>query len=134
MVTAKMTLKHLPHPKRILNETGLRAKKSLGQNFLTNRGVLEKILFALDLTPQTNVIEVGPGLGHLTALLAQRSKNVFGIERDPQLIECGQHTLSQWPHVELINADGASFDYSGLIEGCDGPWCVASNPPFPSGC
>ena len=59
------------HPKEILNRYSLERKKSLGQNFLFDENVLWRIVDAADIGPDDHVLEIGPGLGALTKLLAQ---------------------------------------------------------------
>ena len=54
----------------IMNSYGLRVKKSLGQNFLTDQNVLHNIVFTADISQNDNVIEIGPGIGALTEYLA----------------------------------------------------------------
>ena len=64
----------------------IRAIKSLGQNFLKDPHYLNRIADAAQVGPDDQVLEIGPGLGHLTAVLAQRARKVLAIEVDDRLI------------------------------------------------
>jgi len=90
---------------RVLSETGFRIKKHLGQNFLNDRNILEKIVKSASITPQTGVIEVGPGLGSLTSLLADAAKAVLAYEIDPELVPILSKSLADATNVTVVNAD-----------------------------
>ena len=64
----------------------IRAKKSLGQNFLKDPHYLNRIADAAQIGPGDHVLEIGPGLGHLTTVLTQRAQKVLAIEVDDRLI------------------------------------------------
>lgn len=89
----------------ILNQYHLSAKKSLGQNFLTDLNVLNNIVEAANLGPNDNVIEIGPGIGGLTELLAQHAKSVLAFEIDDQLISVLADTLAPYGNVTVLNQD-----------------------------
>ncbi len=90
---------------RVLSESGFRIKKHLGQNFLTDKNILDKIVKAAGVTPQTGVIEVGPGLGSLTIPLAAAAKTVLAYEIDAELVPILAETLKMSPNVILLNRD-----------------------------
>ena len=69
-----------PSTREILQRHGLRAKKSWGQNFLIDSGILKKIAAAAELTPSDTVVEVGPGLGVLTETLVEQAGKVIAID------------------------------------------------------
>ena len=89
-----------------LRETAFRPKKSLGQNFLIHERVIDAILRLLDLRPNDQVVEIGPGLGFLTRRLLEAAGKVWAIEVDGALVErlrqCG---LAADPKLELIHGD-----------------------------
>ncbi|WP_282802458.1 16S rRNA (adenine(1518)-N(6)/adenine(1519)-N(6))-dimethyltransferase RsmA [Secundilactobacillus kimchicus] len=89
----------------IINRYGLSAKKSLGQNFLTDPNVLQHIVSAAELSEQDNVIEIGPGIGALTEFLAKNSHQVLAFEIDQNLIPVLDETLSQYDNVKILNQD-----------------------------
>ncbi len=105
---------------------GIRAKKSLGQNFLRDPHYLGKIADAAKIGPDDNVLEIGPGLGHLTKVLAQRSRRVLAIEIDDRLIPLLQKDFEDISNIELIHADALEYDYEAL----DGRWQVVANLPY----
>jgi len=99
--------------RKILAEHGLHPKKNLGQNFLTDGHVLDKIVAAASVTPDDLVIEVGPGLGVLTAELARAAKKVVAIEIDTNLADILRDTVA--PNVEIINQDILKTDLGEII-------------------
>ncbi len=83
----------------------LPAKKSLGQNFLVNPHIIDKIVSAAKLTKEDTVLEVGPGTGILTRKLAEKAGRVIAIEKDRRLIESLKETFKNSGNVEIIEAD-----------------------------
>ena len=83
----------------------LKLKKSLGQNFLRDEKVLEKIINLANLQLDDFVIEIGPGEGVLTEKLAQKAGRVLAIEIDQNLIQVLEKKFSNEKNVEMINAD-----------------------------
>ena len=73
--------------KKILKEKNIKVLKSLGQNFLVDKNILNKIIQAAELNENDIVIEVGPGLGVLTKELSEKCKQVIAIEKDKKLVE-----------------------------------------------
>ena len=69
----------------VLEQHGLMTKKALGQHFLINDGVVQRICDLAELTDEDRVVEVGPGIGTLSVALLQRSGGVVAIERDTDL-------------------------------------------------
>lgn len=89
-----------------------RAKKHLGQNFLTDPHVLEHIAAALDLSPADSVLEIGPGLGFLTRLLTDSGAAVTAVELDASCLE--QLSRLHLPGLSIVHADILQFDL-GLL-------------------
>lgn len=96
--------------KEILKQYGFALKKSLGQNFLTEPNILRNIVAAAELSEETNVIEVGPGIGALTEHLARSAKQVLAFEIDGRLVEVLADTLSPYDNVTIINEDVLKAD------------------------
>jgi len=88
-----------------LHRLGARARKGLGQHFLVDRGVLEKIVSAAGLASTDTVIEVGPGLGILTEELVKRAGKVIAIEVDPKLAASLKKRVSNSPNLTVLNAN-----------------------------
>lgn len=85
------------------------AKKHLGQNFLTDEFVLEKIIQAADIKPTDTIIEVGPGPGILTQALAPLCSKVIVIEKDPKMITILKETIKDIPNIEIHHDDILKF-------------------------
>lgn len=81
----------------VLDRFGLSTKKSLGQHFLINDGVVERICNLAELSHTDRVVEVGPGIGTLTEALLKRSGEVVSIERDTDLIEVLKRPVRLFP-------------------------------------
>ena len=106
----------LSQTKAILRRFDLRAKKALGQHFLVDGAVLETIVTAAGLTPADTVIEVGPGLGILTAELARRAGWVIAIELDNRLAAVLRKTLP-YDNVVILNEDVLGTAPAALLQG-----------------
>jgi 16S rRNA (adenine1518-N6/adenine1519-N6)-dimethyltransferase len=104
----------------------IRPKKSLGQNFLTDPHYLRKIVDAAHVGPQDQVVEIGPGMGHLTAELASRAGKLVIIELDDRLIPHLRGEYGSAANVEIVHADALAYDYSLLT----GTWKVVANLPY----
>jgi 16S rRNA (adenine1518-N6/adenine1519-N6)-dimethyltransferase len=89
----------------LLKKEKLWTQKKLGQNFLVNPEVLQKIIASAELTVKDYVVEVGPGLGILTTELAQTAKKVTAIELDRHLIPPLKKNLAGFDNVEIKNQD-----------------------------
>jgi 16S rRNA (adenine1518-N6/adenine1519-N6)-dimethyltransferase len=84
----------LSQMKQLLAERGLRLTKSLGQNFLHDANQLRRIVAAAELKPDDKVLEIGPGLGPLTALLVEQAGEVLAIEKDARLADLLEQRLA----------------------------------------
>ena len=91
--------------KEILAKHGFSVKKSLGQNFIVDANILVNIVAAAGLDKDTNVVEVGPGIGALTEHLARASKEVVAFEIDDRLLPVLADTLSPYDNVEIVHTD-----------------------------
>ena len=104
-----------------------RAKKSLGQNFLINPGVLDKIVTAAELDKNDIVIEIGPGKGVLTEKLAKEAGQVIAVEKDRRLIEELKEKFKN-ANVEIIEEDILKLDIGKLLE--NSRYKVIGNIPY----
>ena len=99
-----------------LRDSGFRARKSLGQNFLIHERVIESILRLLALAPDDEVLEIGPGLGFLTRRLVQSARNVWAVEIDDFLAQrLAQGPLAQIPAFHLIHGDILAVSPDGFL-------------------
>lgn len=101
------------------------AGRRLGQHFLFNPSLLEKIVDAAGLVPSDTVVEVGPGPGRLTRVLAQRVRRVIAIELDAALHERLRREMADAGNVELVHADALLFPYEDI-----GEFKVVANIPY----
>jgi 16S rRNA (adenine1518-N6/adenine1519-N6)-dimethyltransferase len=88
-----------------------RSKRSLGQNFLVDQNVAVKIVASLQTEPGEIVLEIGPGNGALTGLLAQRARRVLALEKDLSL---ARRIKGCWPEIGVIGGDALRFDWRRL--------------------
>lgn len=95
----------MSHPKQLLDQYGLHPKKSLGQNFLFDPNVLHRLVASADLAPTDRVLEVGPGLGHLTQLLLQSAAQVTAVELDSRFLPILQSRFRSAANLQLVQAD-----------------------------
>ena len=108
-----------------------RPKKSLGQNFLTDRAVLDRIARLVVRGPEARILEVGPGRGALTRLLAGEGARVVAVELDRQLVPLLEQEFEGCGNVEVIQEDILKVDLPGiLLPRWDGRWQVAANLPY----
>ncbi|WP_026702351.1 16S rRNA (adenine(1518)-N(6)/adenine(1519)-N(6))-dimethyltransferase RsmA [Salibacterium aidingense] len=101
--------------KEILEEHGFSFKKSLGQNFLIDRNILEKIVSAAGAGPEDGVIEIGPGIGGLTEQFAKAVKQVEAFEIDGRLIPVLQKTMMPYSNVRIWHEDILKADLEQVL-------------------
>jgi 16S rRNA (adenine1518-N6/adenine1519-N6)-dimethyltransferase len=106
----------------------IRPKKGLGQNFLVDPAHRARIVAAADLSSHDSVLEVGPGPGVLTELLAQQARRVVAVELDDRLIPFLRERFAGRPHVSILHGDILETDPAQLVEGQ--PYKVVANLPY----
>ena len=106
----------LEETKFIMKKYGIRANKSLGQNFLINNEVVESIVNSSEISKQDMVIEIGPGLGTLTKYLLEKAGKVLCIELDTRMIDILEDRFSIYENFELINQDVLKVDLNEIIK------------------
>lgn len=100
----------------LLKKYNILANKSLGQNFLIDDDVIESIVNAAKIEKNDLVIEIGPGLGTLTARLLEKAKNVIAIELDNRMVNILNDRFYLYDNFELINEDVLKVDLKNLIK------------------
>jgi len=98
-----------------LSALGIRPKKGLGQNFLVDPAHRGRIVAAADLTPADTVLEVGPGPGVLTELIAAQAGRVVAVELDDRLIPVLRDRFADQPHVTIVHGDILALDVGRLM-------------------
>ena len=118
--------------KNILGAYGFSFSKSLGQNFLIDKNVLDKIVSGSGINGEWGALEIGPGAGTLTYELAKNSGKTVAVEIDKRLMPLLGYTLNEFKNVKVINADVMGLDLDALIkaEFADMPVAVCANLPY----
>ena len=119
---------NIPPISEILKKHGLRPDKGLGQNFLSDPAILEKICASAGITDQDLVLEIGAGLGHLTSHLAGYARQVIAVELDHRLIPALEETIQPFGNVQVIQGDILELDTVQLT-GKD-EFLVVANIPY----
>ena len=116
----------------ILQVNDFQFLKKFGQNFLIDLHVLEKILRAAQINEEDVCVEIGPGIGSLTQVLAERAAQVIAVEIDGRLIPILQKNLEDYPNVRLIHQDFLKLDLKAKLAewGIDKPIKVIANLPY----
>lgn len=96
--------------KILLQKHGARASKGLGQNFLIDKKVLQKIIDASNIGERDTILEIGPGIGTLTSELAKYARKIIAVEKDKKMLEILSETLACHKNIEIINADILKFN------------------------
>ncbi len=102
--------------KEIVEKYNFSTKKSLGQNFLIDRNIIQEVLKKARINDDIGVIEVGPGIGSLTEQLAKVAKKVVAFEIDDRLIPVLNDTLSPYDNIKIIHEDVLQADIEKVIK------------------
>jgi 16S rRNA (adenine1518-N6/adenine1519-N6)-dimethyltransferase len=123
-------LDDLPPLREVIHRHGLRAKKSLGQNFLLDLNLTARIARAAGPLDGVDVVEIGPGPGGLTrALLAAGARRVIAVERDERALAALAEIAARYPdRLEVVSGDALDFDPRPRLGGA--PARVVANLPY----
>lgn len=126
-----MNLCDIKNIKQIMSVFGIKFHKEFGQNFLTNKMVVEDIAeYCCDGKSKT-ILEIGPGIGTLTVELAERYENVISLEIDKGLIPVLSYTLDEYTNVKVVNEDVMKTDLEALLAPYfEGGVSVCANLPY----
>ena len=100
-------------------------KKHLGQNFLYDSSILSNIIRSAGLSEKDTVVEIGPGPGRLTRMLAEKVKRLIAIELDPELFERLKGDFIAYNNVEIVHGDALRFPFETI-----GEFKVVANIPY----
>lgn len=114
--------------KGLLSKYNARPSRTMGQNFLIDTAVLDKIVKTAELTPKDIVLEIGPGMGTLTKELAKKSGKIITIEKDRVMVKILKEILKDYLNVEIINGDILKISKFESISNSD--YKVVSNIPY----
>lgn len=117
----------MKHPKHILEELGIRPRKKWGQNFLMHENNVNSIVEFADPPENSNILEIGPGLGAMTENLVNYAKQYIAVEFDPILYTYLQKTYAS-ENVSFIHDDILNVNISTLFRG--EPYTVIANLPY----
>jgi 16S rRNA (adenine1518-N6/adenine1519-N6)-dimethyltransferase len=112
----------------LLRNYGVRPNKRLGQNFLVDPGALKEVLQAAEIDSQASVLEIGPGLGSLTRLLARQARRVVAVELDENLLPPLYQVLAAHTNVEIVQGDILAHDPARLMG--EAGYRVVANIPY----
>ena len=113
---------------RILQAFHLKADKNLGQNFLVEESVVNRIAKAAELTPEDTVLEIGPGIGTLTQALAMTGASVVSVELDKRLLPVLQETVGAYENVRVVQGDILKINILETVQA--EPFKVCANLPY----
>jgi len=115
-----------------MNAAPYRPKKSLGQHFLHDGNIARKIVAELNPRPGDHVLEIGPGPGVLTALLAAQELTLTAVEIDARAVEAlrARFPRERFPHVDIIHADILSWDITAVHPSAAVPLRCIGNLPY----
>lgn len=101
--------------KELMKVYNIEPVKKLGQNFLHDYNIVEKIVLSADIDKDDCVIEIGPGLGVMTSYLAERANKVIAVEIDKKLIPVLEHLKEDYENIEIVNEDVLKLDINKEI-------------------
>ena len=118
----------MTHARKLLQQYGLQPRKKQSQHFLTSESALARIVAAAELTPQETALEIGAGLGALTAVLAEAAAQVVAVEIDRRLVEVLQIELGHLENVRFVQGDILALDPAELMG--EEEYKVVANLPY----
>lgn len=116
--------------REIMSRFDISPNKSLGQNFLIDSNILDKIVAAGEVTKEDQVIEIGPGLGSLTQKLAEEAGRLTVIEKDRQLLPVLKENLQEYNNIDYVEGDVLKVDWDAIIPAGIKPKVIANLPYY----
>jgi 16S rRNA (adenine1518-N6/adenine1519-N6)-dimethyltransferase len=120
----------LPTARELLARHGLAPRKALGQNFLVDPNAQARIVAAVQLSGNEAVVEIGAGLGAITAHLVGQAHTVVAIERDEKLAAVLRQELASAANLTIVNRDALEFDFVAAARAAGQPLVVVGNLPY----
>ncbi len=116
--------------REVLKKHDLKLTKTLGQNFLTDVNIINRIIDAASVSADDMVIEIGAGIGAMTCNLAEKAGRVVTIEIDRKVIPALMENISSFTNVAIINEDVLKVNFEEIIKDWSGPVKVVANLPY----
>jgi 16S rRNA (adenine1518-N6/adenine1519-N6)-dimethyltransferase len=113
---------------QLLHQYDLTPKKGLGQNFLVDETALGRIAAAAEITPDSAVLEIGPGLGSLTRHLASQARRLVAVELDQRFLPVLGEVLAPWDNVSIVHGDILNQQPDALMG--EAGYLVVANIPY----
>ncbi len=117
-------------PKKILDRYDARPLKRYGQSFLVDKNIMSRIVESADIGPGDRVVEIGPGVGLMTGILADRVKEVIAVEIDRRMVEILQDEMAGRTNVTIVNRDILAYDFSAAVSSSGEKVHVVGNIPY----
>ena len=117
-------------PKEILNQYGIKPNKKLGQSFVIDVNVINRITDAANISQDDIVVEIGAGIGVLTENIARKAKKVIAVEIDRNLVEVLKDKLGRYDNVEVHSGDILKFDFNCISGIHNSKIKVIGNVPY----
>jgi len=117
-------------PKEILNQYGIKPNKKLGQSFLIDINIINRIADAANISGDDIVVEIGAGIGVLTESIARKAKKVIAVEIDRNLVEVLKDNLEGFDNVEVHSGDILKFDFNSVAETHNSKIKIIGNVPY----
>ncbi len=120
----------IPSIEFLLNKYQIKPKKHLGQNFLKAVPTLEKIVRCADISKHDDVLEIGPGLGIMTALIAQQAHQVYAVEKDNDTSKIIKQEFGYLENIQVIVDDFLEVNLEEKLKTAKKPLIVVGNIPY----
>lgn len=115
---------------RLLKKYKIRPNKKLGQNFLVDPNLIDKLIDSLNVYPDEDILEIGSGFGVLTSKLASHAQRVLAIEKDRRLIAISQNEFEDQNNIQFYEGDFLKTDLKNLLKPYHTPLKVIGNIPY----
>jgi len=116
-------------PLKTLKKYNIHPIKRLGQSFLVDNNITSRIVDSSGIGEGDTVVEIGAGLGAMTAMIAPRVKKIIALEIDPKLVGVLDSELGKMPNIEILHTDVLRYDFSSPLQG-GGKIKVIGNIPY----
>jgi len=117
-------------PKEIIHQYNIKPRKKLGQSFLLDKNIIQKIAAVANISDDDVVLEIGSGIGVLTEEIAAKARRLIAVELDEKLSELLKDKLARYDNVEIHNTDILKFDFGSLADRYKTKIKVVGNVPY----